>query len=391
MFEKILAAYQHDLRRELGHILDWWEKHIFTYENGGLYGSIDHQNKPNPAAPQGLVMCSQLLWSFSAALPILEDQSKLVWAKSFYRLLKNNFHDQEHGGAYWTIAPDGSPLNTRKQAAGLAAAIYGLSEYGWITVSDTPLEEAAELFRWTEKHLYDNVRGGYLEACAHDGTPLTDMRLSAKDRNDPKTAHTHLKLLEAYTNLYRFRPDAKLAGQLRQLILLFFDYIVNPLSGHLTLHFDTGWAPQSDSISYGLDIEAAQALLTAAEALGDGPLTARCRENMVIMATAAAQGLDETDGGLWSSNQMTEKRWWGQAEAMSGFLYAWGISGEAHFLEKSLACWHFVQKYLLDRKQGEWFCGIDANHHLLAGNEKAGIKKGPLHQVRACLECMLFG
>lgn len=390
MFKKIVAAYQHDLRRELGHMLGWWEEHIFDIANSGIYGGIDYQNKPLPDAPVGLVMCSQLLWSFSAAPPILEDSSKLIWAEISYAYLKNNFLDQEYGGAYWSIAPDGSPLNTRKQAAGLAAAIAGLSEYGWITGPDAPLKEAAGLFNWTEKHLYDAVRGGYLEACAQDGTPLTDMRLSAKDRNDPKTARTHLQLLEAYTNLYRYQHDAQLAVQLRQLILLFFDHIINPLSGHLTLHFDTGWAPQSDSISYGLDIQAARALLTAAEVLGDGPLIARCRENLVIMATAAAQGLDESDGGLWSSNQMVEKNWWGQAEAMTGFLYAWDISGEAHFLEKSLACWHFVQKHLLDRKKGEWFFGIDAQQHLLAGYEKAGIEKGPMHQVRACLEGILF-
>ncbi|MBK8966385.1 MAG: AGE family epimerase/isomerase [Saprospiraceae bacterium] len=391
MFEKIIADYQHDLRRELGHILDWWEEHIFNHEHGGLYGSIDHKNKPNPDAPLGLVMCSQLLWSFSAGPPILEDHSKLVCAKNLYTQLVNNFLDQEYGGAYWTIAPDGSPLNPRKQTAGLAAAIYGLSEYGWISVSNEPLKEAAELFRWIENHLYDAVRGGYLEACAPDGATLTDMRLTAKDRNDPKTAQTHLRLLEAYTNLYRYQPDAQLAGQLRQLIQLFFDHIINPLSGHLTLHFDTGWAPQSDSISYGLDIEAARALLDAAEALGDGPLRVRCRENLVIMATAAAQGLDETDGGLWYSNQVSEKYWWAQAEAMCGFLHAWGISGEAHFLEKSLACWRFVQKQLLDRKQGEWFFGIDAKQHLLAGYEKAGMEKGPLHQARACMEIMRLG
>lgn len=372
-------------------MLDWWEEHIFSPETGGLYGSIDHKNKPVPDAPVGLVLCSQLLWTFSAAAPLLEDPGKLVCAKQFHEHLKYNFLDQEYGGAYWTIAPDDSPLNTRKETAGLAAAIYGLSEYGWITVSDEPLEIAVELYRWIEKYHFDAIRGGYLEACARDGSPLMDVRLSAKDRNDPKTAHTHVQLLEAYANLYRNWPDNQLAVQLRQLILLFFDYIINPLSGHLTLHFDTGWAPQSDSISYGLDIEAGWALLNAAQTLGDGPLIARCRENLVIMATAAAQGLDETNGGLWHTNQMAEKLWWGQAEAMTGFLYAWGISDEAHFLEKSLDCWHFVQKNLLDRKKGEWFWGVDAKNQLLAGYEKAGMEKGPLHQARACMEIMLLG
>jgi len=389
MYKKILAAYQHDLQRELNHILDWWSAYIFDSENGGLYGSIDNQNKPRPGAPQSLTLCSQLLWTFSAAAPVLDDGSRLVPAKRCFHYLRDHFLDQEQGGAYWCITPGCEPLNTRKQVYGLASAIYGLSEYARASVSDEPLEEAVKLFRWVEKHHYDAIRGGYLEACARDGSPLTDVRLSAKDRNDPKTAASHLRLLQAYSNLYSNWPDAQLAAPLRHLVLLFFDHIINPLSGHLTLHFDTGWAPQSDTISYGHDIEAAWTLLEAAHTLGDGLLTDRCRENLVVMATAAARGLDDTDGGLWYENRIPEKHWWAQAEGMAGFFHAWRISGEAHFLEKSLGCWNFVQKQLLDRKKGEWFWGVDAARHMLAGKEKAGMGKGPLHQARACVEGIL--
>ncbi|MBK6929967.1 MAG: AGE family epimerase/isomerase [Saprospirales bacterium] len=386
--KNILEAYRHDLQRELGHILDWWAEHMADPERGGFSGRIDNLNTPDPGAARGIVLHSRILWAFAAAARIQNDARRLATAQYAFDYLRRHFIDPEYGGVFWALTPEGQPLNTRKQIYGLAFAMYGLSEYFRASGQKPALDEAIGLFHWIEKYSYDAVRGGYLEAFACNGAPLSDLRLSPKDRNDPKTMNTHLHLLEAYANLYRVWPDTLLAQRLRHLIQLFLDHIINPLSGHLILFFDTGWAPQSDTISYGHDIEAAWLIQEAAGVLGDGPLLARCREYAVIGATAAARGLDETDGGLWYENQVFEKHWWAQAEAMVGFLNAWQISGEDHFLDKSIGCWQFVQRYLLDRAHGEWFWGIDSRHRVMAGEDKAGFWKCPYHNSRACLEIM---
>ena len=383
-----IAAYRHDLQRELGHILDWWVKHMTDPAHGGFLGRIDGQNQPHPDAPRGLVLNSRILWTFAAAARTQNDPGRMASADRAYAYLQAHFLDPQYGGAYWSVAPGGSPLNTRKQIYGLAFAIYGLSEYYRAGGPKTALDEAIALFRWIEQYSFDGVRSGYLEAFARDGSPLADLRLSPRDRNDPKTMNTHLHVLEAYANLYRVWPDRQLAQQLRLLLQVFLDHIVNPLSGHLCLFFDTGWAPQSDVISYGHDIEAAWLLLEAADVLGDSALIQKCRDNAVIMAIAAARGLDETDGGLWYENHLAEKHWWVQAEAMVGFLNAWQLSGEEHFLDKSLGCWQFVQRHLLDHAHGEWFWGVDARHQVLPGEDKAGFWKCPYHNGRACMEIM---
>lgn len=381
-----LAAYRHDLKQELGHILDWWAKYAPDPEHGGFHGRINNFNQPDVAAPRGVVLNSRILWAFSAAARTQPDDKRLTMAAYSFDYLQKHFIDPEYGGVYWSVAPDGSPLNTRKQVYGLAFALYGFAEYYRAGGPKAALDEAIVLFHWIEKYSFDGVRGGYLEAFTRDGAPLSDLRLSARDRNDPKTMNTHLHILEAYTNLYRVWQHPHLAQQLRRLIQVFWDYIVNPLSGHLCLFFDTGWAPQSEIISYGHDIEAAWLLPEAAEALGDSALIQKCRELAVIMAIAAARGLDETNGGLWFENHISEKHWWVQAEGMVGFLNAWQISGEEHFLEKSLNCWHFTRQHLLDRANGEWYWGVDAECRVMPGEDKAGFWKCPYHNSRACME-----
>lgn len=383
-----LAAYRHDLHQELGHILDWWAKYAIDPASGCCFGRVDEANRPDPRAPRHLLLQSRILWAFSAGARAWSREEWLAVATGIFGELQQHFTDAEYGGLYWSVAPGGEPLNARKQIYGLAAALCGYVEYYRAGGSQKALDEAVVLFHWIERHAFDGVRGGYFEAFARDGSILPDLRLKTRDRNDPKTAHTHLYLLEAFTNLYRVWKEPRLAQQLRHLIQIFLDYIVNPLSGHLCLHFDAGWAPQSELISYGHDIQAAWQLSEAAEVLGDSLLLQKCRDHAVIMAIAAARGLDESDGGLWAENRLPEKHGWAQAEAMTGFLNAWQISGEEHFLEKSLACWRFTQKYLLDRANGEWFQGVDAKHRLLRGEDKAGPAKTPGHNTRACIEVL---
>ncbi|MCC6461266.1 MAG: AGE family epimerase/isomerase [Saprospiraceae bacterium] len=388
MPKTMLLPYRQELERELGHILDWWMKYAVDREQGGFQGRIDNENIPEPGAPRGVVLNSRILWTFSAAARACQNETWMGVADHAWQYLQQHFIDRRYGGVYWSVAPDGQPLNTRKQMYGLAFALYGLVEYYRAGGPKEALDEGIALFHWIEKHSFDGVRGGYFEAFARDGAALTDWRLSERDRNDPKTMNTHLHILEAYANLYRVWPDPLLAQRLRHLIHVFLEQIIHPLSGHLCLFFDTGWAPQSDVISYGHDIEAAWLLQEAAGVLGDPVLLQKCRDNAVIMATAAARGLDTTDGGLWYENHIAEKHWWVQAEAMVGFLNAWQISGELQFLQKSMGCWQFTQRHLLDKNHGEWYWGVDAQHRVMPGEDKAGFWKCPYHNGRACLEVL---
>ena len=157
------------------------------------------------------------------------------------------------------------------------------------------------------------------------------------------------------------------------------------------LFFDDDWNVKSDTVSYGHDIEASWLLLEAAEVLGDKDIIELIKEDAVAIAKCSIEGLDE-DGSLnyefepQKKLMVAEKHWWVQAEAMVGFLNAWQLTNDKQFFFLFSNTWKFIQSSILDKKNGEWYWGVDKNGALMQGYDKAGFWKCPYHNSRACIE-----
>ena len=386
-----LPVYQQETEAELTRILDFWRLHTLDEKNGGFVGQIDNNGQVNYQAPKGGVLNARILWTFSAAYRHTHNPEYLRLADRAFAYIKNYFIDQEYGGVYWLVDAQGQPLNTRKQIYGLAFTIYGLSEYYRATNNAQAFQLCLELYEWIEKHSYDPEHGGYLEAFSREGNLLEDLRLSVKDRNDPKTMNTHLHILEAYANLYRIWPDKHLKQQLRNLLEVFLQHIIDPETGSMKLFMTKDWQPTADLISYGHDIEASWLMYEAAEILADPELIHRAEITAVKLAEAATKGL-QPDGSLYHELNRAEnlydkhREWWVSAEAMVGFLNAYQLTLEDSFWEKSWNSWQFIQKYLLDKEKGEWIWGVLDDYSRMQSEDKVGFWKCPYHNARACLE-----
>jgi cellobiose epimerase len=378
-----LIEYQQQLKVELQNILDWWITHSLDEQQGGFYGQIDHNNLPNLDAPKGLVLNARILWTFAAATTFFNDDAYGAIATRAYDYCIAHFWDNQYGGCYWALDAKGKPLHRRKQIYGLAFMLYGLSEYYRSAPHPMILKQAIDLYEWIEKYSFDAKNGGYFEAFTENGEPLNELRLSPKDRNDPKTMNTHLHILEAYTNLYRIWKNDELKQQIEGLIDVFLQYFIHPERKTLILFFDNNWQPQDSTISYGHDIEASWLLYEAAEAIGYK--VAIISETAIAMAKAALQGFD-SEGALLYENHRLERHWWVQAEAMIGYFNAFQLSNDLNFLDKSLRCWQYTQNNMIDRVKGEWYWGFDNNNLLMANEDKAGFWKCPYHNSRACIE-----
>jgi mannobiose 2-epimerase len=240
---------------------------------------------------------------------------------------------------------------------------------------------------------HDAAHGGYFETYERDWTLAVDQRLSEVDMDERKSMNTHLHLLEAYAALLRIHEDATVRLRLRELIEIFLDHIVDPVTHHVILFFDEEWRPRSEKISFGHDIEGSWLLFEAAEVLGDAPLLNRVRQTAVTMAEVVLeQGIDADGGLLYEAGPQgiidTDKHWWPQADAVVGFLNAYQISGRQCFLDAAERSWAFIEKYIVDHRYGEWFWLVSKDGVPDNRQDKVGPWKCPYHNSRACFEVM---
>lgn len=390
--QEILASYRSAAETELADILQFWMEHAPDEINGGFVGRVNSSNWKDYTAPKGSVLNSRILWSFSAAFNATKRISYLLVAGKAYDYFIRFFTDPEWGGVYWTVQPEGEPLDTKKQVYAQAFAVYGLSEYAIASGDEAAKQQAIRIYHLLIEYTYDPVHGGYAEALSRNWQPMSDIRLSEKDANDPKSMNTHLHVLEAFANLYRIWPDPDLQKKLAELVELFLYKIISPATHHLSLFFKNDWTPTANLISYGHDIEAAWLVPEASSVLGNKDLLAAADLASLKIASAAAEGLDG-DGGLWyerdagTQHLIRQKHWWPQAEAMVGFFYAWQLSNQEEWLQRSWASWQFVKKSLKD-PASEWRWGVLEDGRNMPGEDKIGIWKCPYHNSRACMEIM---
>lgn len=424
-----MTTLRNEVRQELtDDILPFWMEKMTDSGRGGFYGRIDGGDTLHADAPKGAILNARILWTFSAAYRILRRPEYLDTATRAKRYIIDRFYDNDFGGVYWSLDADGNPLDTKKQIYAQGFAIYGLSEYARATGDDEALDYAIRLFCLIEEHSFDRGRNGYVEAFMRDWSVIGDMRLSDKDENASKTMNTHLHILEPYANLYRVWKDARLERQLRNMIGLFTDKIMNRETSHLDLFFDDDWHTRGDIVSYGHDIEASWLIHEAALVLGDKALLKEIEPVIVNIARAADEGLNpdgsliyeqtsgrvdkqtsgqadertsrqgtdgEPTGGqgeapcqLVTCTSSTDKElhWWVQAENVVGHVNLYQHFGDEAALDTAVKCWQFIKNCLVDREHGEWHWSLMPDGTVNRRDDKAGFWKCPYHNGRMCME-----
>lgn len=387
-----LKLISHEMQEELkGNILPFWMRRTVDTERGGFYGLISNDLNVNDKAPKGGILNSRILWTFSAAYRLFNNQQYLDIAHHAFEFMSRHLWDKSYGGVFFMVDYGGAPCDERKHAYNLAFAIYGLSEYYRVTSRVEALEMAITIFNILEEHFKDKLEGGYIEALARDYTPMADIRLSDKEGDDIKTMNTHLHVLEAYTNLLRVWKDDKLICAQRELVDIMLTHIIDPQNHRFKLFFDEKWRSSKSIISYGHDIEGSWLLCEAADVLGDDLLKKKVYDEAVNMAYAVMnKGVDNQYGGIYyeetSGHLDDEKHWWPQAEAVVGFLNAYQITQDADFLEGAYKSWSFIKDHLVDKKFGEWFSRTDRAGNPDLHQPKVEPWKCPYHNSRACME-----
>jgi mannobiose 2-epimerase len=383
------------VERELfGNIVPFWLSKTKDEQNSGFYGRISNDLHPVTDAPKSLILNTRILWAFSNLYRYKPQKAYLDMADKAYEFIRNYLLDTVYNGFFWMVDFKGNVLEDVKKMYGQAFSIYALSEYYRVTKKEPVLKKAIEIFHLIESNNFDKVNGGYFEASSRNWQIDRSISLSTVDLNEVKSMNTHLHLMEAYSNLFDVWPDDTLREKLQGLIHNHINHIIDPRTKHFKLFFGEDWSSKSTNVSFGHDIEGSWLLCEAVEKIKDNYLKEKVQKTALDMVEAVmAEGFDNKNAlsGEKDENGRVHRplEWWQQAEAFVGFINAFQISEKHIYMEWALKIWDVIEKFIIDKKYGEWFFGINAAGNFDASRYKVSEWKGPYHNIRACREALI--
>src|SRR5450759_280299 len=103
-------------------MLPFWAIRAIARDQGGFFGRIGADGRPDPGAGKGGVLNARILWTFSAALRRWPDPLYRSLADRAFGYLLEHFWDSEHSGLYWEVdnggrnapSPRNAPAGSRR-------------------------------------------------------------------------------------------------------------------------------------------------------------------------------------------------------------------------------------------------------------------------------------
>ncbi len=376
-------------------ILPFWEN-LADRENGGFYGYVDKDLNVRREAHKGCILNSRILWTFSTAARVLGEDRYLDCARHAFDFMAK-FEDEERGGVFWSVTPEGQPLDKTKHTYCQAFAIYALAAYMRAVGEQDPRyalakERAFRLFDVIEGKC--SAEGGYGEAFEPDFVPVGNEKLSDNPRLmergevAERTMNTLLHVLEAYAEFYRAVPDERVRKAGVKCLERFLHVMYNRPARRLEVFYDRNYRSLLDMQSYGHDIEASWLMWDAAEALlsedGRAPYKAMC---LTLAESTCERAF--TDHGMENENVEGEvehtRIWWVQAETLLGFMNAFDLTGDEAWLDRARRQWDYVKNVIADpREGGEWFWSV-SEEGVPTNKPIVEEWKCPYHNGRMCL------
>ncbi|MDB5699635.1 MAG: N-acylglucosamine 2-epimerase superfamily [Alphaproteobacteria bacterium] len=389
------AALAAQMRESLRHdLLDRWFPACISAE-GGFHENFDRTWAALPGETRSLVFQARMTW-LAATVAAGGDTAFRRYARHGVAALGRMVHP-ESGALHWESDRFSRPCGRYARhfhAYGQAFAIFGLAAAAKVLGSQAALAAAQRIFAYLDDYHHDQDNGGYFEV-----TNLAGRRVlwgSWRMKHDAigtrfglKSQNTHLHLLEAFTELYRIWPDARLGLRLEELLALFQNELRQE-PGRRFCFVWPDWRPVPGGGSYGHDVELAHLLLAAAEALGrrhDPALLARAK---ALVDAATDESWDEA-GGLFDAQAQDRsltapvKTWWVQAEALASVAALHQATAEPRYLALLRAQWDWIASRQIDPLHGGWFESVAADGRPVGSDAKGKMWKDGYHEGRALI------
>lgn len=247
---------------------------------------------------------------------MLGDRSGAEAAERGYDFLRR-CRDGEHGGWYFSVTPEGAPLEATKDLYAHAFALFVLA---WLHRAFAA-PGALELAEQTMAVLHERNAapgGGFYGSAAPDWTPVAGSLLQ----------NPHMHLLEAVLELHAASGKACWLDEADALVRLFKTRLFEPVSGTLREYFASDWsldAARGESVEPGHQFEWSWLLRRYTAAGGHEDVASEAAR---LYAFATSHGFDAAYGGIPDEVapdgiiRQATRRIWPMAEAIKACVAA---------------------------------------------------------------------
>jgi len=108
-------------------IVPLWQGPGWNADMALPYEALDAAHQPLPPQRYRAMACARQLYLFSSLIGVVDNAE--VRAAALFRSLQRHFHDAEHGGWFYSIDPQGKPLDQRKDLYTHAFILFACAHY----------------------------------------------------------------------------------------------------------------------------------------------------------------------------------------------------------------------------------------------------------------------
>ena len=283
-------------------IVPMWLRAGWNDEMALPYEAVDAKHQPLTPQRYRAMACARQLFLFSSLIDDPSVPEAGARAAALFRSLQRHFHDAEHGGWFYSIDPQGAPLDRRKDLYTHAFIVFACAHY-WAKVREPLVESTLNAALNVVAERFADGEGLYEAVLDEDWSPL----------NAGPLQNPLMHLAEAFLVTVEVREDARTQAALDALVAGMQRRFVDVEHGVMLekpLGAVDNWSEPGHQFEWFY-------LLESSEHLRDTPLH---RSLTTAFAHAQAQGVDpktgavaamlEVDGSMKDGTQ----RIWAQAE-----------------------------------------------------------------------------
>jgi mannose-6-phosphate isomerase len=201
-------------------IVPLWQGPGWNADMALPYEALDAEHQPLQPQRYRAMACARQLYLFSSLIgqvPAAEER-----AAALFRSLQEHFHDAEHGGWFYSVDPQGAPLDQRKDLYTHAFILFACAHY-WDKVREPRVESVLNAALEVVAQRFATGDGLYEASLDRDWSSLKSGPLQ----------NPLMHLAEAFLATLSVREDVAVQGALIELCTALQQRFIDPQHGVL--------------------------------------------------------------------------------------------------------------------------------------------------------------